>query len=331
MEMTAQDALRFEKLKKHASLDILGFRKSARRSANDYPRAMRSLVNTTRTKDTSPYLLLTEWTTRIAPEVESLQATRKSVAFRTALAKHLHLSNPTAGDLARRLVDDRNEEMLDGFLTLCYGHSGGARKAAHNLLSLPEDDIIRIRDRFVEYELHKQTARDLRVTIYDSQAPLIKRFFQKRVDGRQVKRYKKQQAQRLDSILARQKELKTHNQALISRILLLELDTVLVLDAHRQYKKQLDKLNPEDLTPSKRLSLFATATKKIREAHTNKQSGIKKLADLQSALQAMDEVLVELFDMTDAQRNALMMNLKEYRDLERQASQITKEQATYPN
>src|SRR5690606_9269586 len=115
-------------------------------------------------------------------------------------------------------------------------------------------------NQFVSYELHRFVARELGVVFYDIHAPLLVRLYQKIREARQVKRYKKQRAKkqrakRLEEILHTEQELKAQQNAIISRILLVELDTVVALDAQRQYQKQLDRLKPESRTPAKRLSL----------------------------------------------------------------------------
>lgn len=330
-QLTPADALRYESLKKEASADILAFRVHARSSADNYPHHSRRLLGGASTKDTSVYFLLSEWLERIAPEVDALRKARQAAPLRNTLAKYLQLSGPLATDLAKQLADERIESVCERFLDLCYRPRSRARSVARQLLYYPTDEIIAIRERLVSYELHRLVARELGVTFYDSNAPLLKRAYQKATERRQVKRYKKQRAKRLEAIVSRQQEIKAHHNAIISRILLVELDTVLALDAHRQYEKQLDKLKPASRTAAKRLSLFTAATKKIRETYANKQSTTDKLAVLQSAQQVIDDVLVELFDMTDSQRNTLMTRLKEYRELDREAARITKEQVTYDN
>lgn len=328
-QLAPHDALYYEKLKKEASSNVLGFRANARLSAKKYPRDDRHLLGRANTKDVPIYHLFGDWDALVASEVDALEPARKAVSLRNALGKQLRLSSPEATDLANHLVDQRISSLRETFLSYRYSHTDRARVVAEAILSLPADEIVDIRERFVSYKLHQLVAQEFKITFHDAGAPLLKRMYQKMAEGRQVRRYKRRQARRLKAILARQQELKSLNQAIISRILLLELDTVLVLDAHRQYKKQIDRLKPENRTPAKRLSLFATATNKIRDAHTAKQSKTDKLADLQSALKVVDDVLVELFDMNDSQRNNLMSKLKEYRGLEREASRITKEQAEY--
>jgi hypothetical protein len=328
-QLIPEDELRYERIKKDAQSDILAFRTHAHRSAEAYPRATRQLLRSVSTHSTPAYVLLNEWLQRIAPDVEALKKSRQGVSLRNTLAKQLHMSGPAAADLAKQLVDERIAYVCDHFLDLCYSRRSRARFVARKLLYLPPEDIAAIQNQFVSYELHRMVARELGVVFYDIHAPLLVRLYQKIREARQVKRYKKQRAKRLEEILHTEQELKAQQNAIISRILLVELDTVVALDAQRQYQKQLDRLKPESRTPAKRLSLFAAATKKIREAYASKQSTSDKLADLQSAQQVIDEVLVEIFDMTDAERNTLMKRLKEYRELEREAAQITKEQATY--
>lgn len=328
-QLTPQDALRYEQLKKAATTDILAFRSKARQSAVEYPRPTRQLLERASTKDTPAYLLLTEWLDRIAPDVDAVRKARQTTPLKNSLSKHLLMSGQAATDLAKRLVEERVDNMREGFLDLCYNQRGFARGAARAILRQSTEEINDMRERLVNYELHLLVASEFGATIYDANAPALQRFFQKNAEKRQIARYKKQQAKRLGAIYTRQQELKEYRQAIISRILLVELDTVVALDAYRQYQKHLDRLKPESRTPAKRLSVFTSATKKIRDDYASKQSKTDKLADLQSAQQVIDEVLVELFDMTDAQRNKLMAHLKEYRDLEREAARITKEQATY--
>lgn len=328
-QLTAQDELRYQKIKKEAGTSPLSFRISASTAAENLTPADRKLLRRASTKDVSAYQLLSEWHTLVASEIEDLQPARKSVALRNALSKQLRLSASAATELAGQLVDEQAAKLRETFLNYRYDAHEKARFVASNILSRPADEVADLYERLTSYELHQKVACESGITFYDVHASLPKRLYQKIRARRQIKRYNKRQSRRLKAISARQQELKAYGHAIVSRILLLELDTVLVLDAHRQYKKQLDKLKPENITPAKRLSLFTSATKKIREAHTAKQSTTDKLADLQSALKTLDDVLVELFDMTDTGRNQLMAHLKEYRDLEREAARITKEQTTY--
>ena len=307
------------------------FRLSAKQSIARYSRLERAQVTPADTKDTSAYALLSQWAIRLDADTEAISAARTAKPLHATLAQYLHMPNKVAVDLAERLVTERLAELYDMFLDTRYDSGSKARKAAYALLTLPTDQLTDIYQRFMDYYIHQQVAHDLGITLYDEYSPFLRRLHQKRAERRQVTRYQVQQSRRLDAINTRQRTLKTERNALVARILSLDLDTVLVLDAYRTYAKRLEALKPASRTPNKRLDLFAAATKKIRESYTNKQSPSDKLADLQQALKVVDEVLVELFDMTDTQRNKLMTRLKEYRDLDREAARITKEQTTWLN
>lgn len=327
--LTLADRLRYEALKKTALTEPLAFRMAARQHAAKHPRSLRRLLRRASTKDTSAYALFVDWTTNLLPKIEALDTAAKNSTFATALSKQLQLSRPAAIHLAERLATERQHELYEDFLTFHYGNDSRARKAAASVFTQPSDSIALSRDHYVSYYLHYHAAAEAKLTFYDANAPLLRRWRLAQRERRQVRRYLRAKAKRLVQITDRQQAIKAQHGAIIGRILSLEFDTVLALDAYRTYKKRLDALKPTSKTPAKTLSLFTAATENIREAYASTLTSTDKLADLQHALKEVDAVLVELFDMTDRGRNSLMTNLKEYRDLDREATRITKERAAY--
>lgn len=328
--LSSADALLLSKLEKQAATQPLAFRIAARHSAAAFPRATRRDLAHLDTKDTRLYQLFIDWSVKLADSVTDLLKVRHSTTLSNALAKHLQLSSTGATTLAQQLVDDRLVQLRDDFIGLHYGHNRRANAAADTLLGLPPDRIVAIRDQYIAYYLHQRAARHHNLAFYDAEAPRSVRRRSRRRERRQIKKYRAQQADRLAAIRDAQQVLTSHHRGIIGRIFALQLESVLALDAYRTYRKRLDALKPASRTPAKTLALFTAATKPLRDAHARTLADTHKLADLQRAQQAMDEVLVELFDMTDTERNTLMTQLKEYRDLDREALVIVKEQTDYP-
>ncbi len=330
VNLTRQDEVRYQQLQQEATADVLNFRKNARQSAERFPRDMRRLVQAADSRDAPIYTLFANWSTELAPEVESLLAINSTKTLQHTLAKQLNLQTSVAEERARQLIEERLRELLERFIDIYQGDaSRRSYRAAWMLLSKPVEEITDIRTRFVDYTLHQMVGRTLGLALYDPYAPLLTRRRLARVERRQIKRYKKRQSKRLRVIQARQQQLKADHGAIISRIITLNLNTILVLDAYRQYQKRLDALKPASKTPAKTLSLFTATTKDIRDGYARTLTNTNKLSDIQRALKEVDNVLVEIFDMTNSERNALMVQLKEYRELEQEATSITTEQATH--
>lgn len=326
ISLTQPDTLKYEAIKKTATTDVLNFRVTAREHARQYPRALRKRIRALNSKDTSAYEFFTMWTQALAPEVEMLLDEERRNTLATTIAGQLGISKHAAEERAERLVREQVWERAEAFIDTLYGLRGRRYRAARALLARPVDEVADSRDRFVAYMLDGRVARKLNLVIYDAHASLLTRWRQRGKDRRQTKRYMRRQAVRLKEIRARQEALKAERRGIMGRVLTIELDTVLALDAYRQYNKRLEALKPTSRTPAKTLALFTAATKTIRDGYAGKLTTLDKLADLQYALKEVDSVLVEIFDMTDSERNALMVRLKEYRELEREAVRIVKEQ-----
>lgn len=329
-QLTPLDSQAYRKLKDQANNDVFAFRAAARKYAAGHPRTLRQRLDRLTTKDTSAYQLLNAWETSLAPEIDELQATRQAKALPSVLAKHLQLSTSNGLTLADQLIDSRLEELRGNFLNLHYGLQGRSRRAAANLITRPNQEIIDIKNSFTNHYLHQAAGQELGITTYDSQAKLLKRRRTKRQERRQVKLYRKSQAQRLAQIIDRQKQIKLLQDGTIARLLELNLEIVLVLDAYRTYKKRLEALKPASRTAAKTLSLFNAATKQIREDHAKTLAASKSVAAIQNSQQYLDDTLAAVFDMSDAGRNSILTHLKEYRELQREADKITKEQTDYP-
>ena len=329
VELTKRDGIRYEELRQQAIKSPLAFRRAARDAASAFAPDMRRLVAGADTKEMPVYDLFTRWAIEVVPEVEALQNEQpRHRSLRTALAKQLNLTNSEAEAQATTLLESRIKEVTDTFIDRqCPSANTRKYMAAKVLLHRPLDEIIVLRSRFTDYTLYQRVANEQGIVVSDMHASFFTRRRLASKERRQINRYKKQQAKRLKQALAQQQELKTNNNGIIGRITALGVDTVEVIDAYRQYKKRLDSLKPTSRTPAKTLALFSSATKPIREAHASKLTVLDKLADLQDALREVDSVLVEIFDMTDTQRNELMSGLKEYRDLAREITRITNEQA----
>ena len=330
IEFSPTEELRYQELKKFAASDLLAFRKDARRAAEQFPREMRRSVEAAHTRTAPIFALFADWTRELAPDLEALEKNAQTNILQHAIAKQLNLPTAIAKERARQLVERRRAELLERFLDLYqYGARGRAHEAARQLFGRPVNIVADIHARCMDYATHQMVAHELGFVIRDPYAPLLKLRRLARTERRQIKRYNAGQAKRLDSIRSKQQALISERRAIIGRILALNLDTILALDAYRQYKKRLDALKPASRTPAKTLSLFTAATKSIRDNYTKTLTDMSKLSDLQRALEEVDNVLIEIFDMTDSERNALMVRLKEYRELECEAAGILQEQSVW--
>lgn len=324
MKYTTNDELHLQELKHRAETDVLSFRKTAQEAAKLFTREMRQRVNKAQTRDTSSYVILNDWLKKLAPDLTSLLEKSQTATLHKTLADQLNLPVATAKELAGRLVEERRQALLDNFVSQ-YSSNEKIRQNLKTLLDQPIEAVTDLQARFLNYTLSQAVAKDLDLTIYDANARAFKRFRLARKEKRQIKRYRTKLAHRLSEIRSQQQIIKSDDNAIVGRILSLNLDTVLALDAYRHYKKRIDALKPTSRTTSKTLDLFKSSTKEIRDKHAKSLTDMDKLHDMQRSLEQFDRVLVDIFDMTDTKRNLTMVRLKEYRELEREAIQITKQ------
>ncbi len=330
-QRSTTDELRYQDLKKQAVADTLAFRETARQATAQFTRQMRRSTERANSRNAPIYSLFNDWTNELAPELEALEGKAESKALRQALARQLNLTATVAEERAKHLVDQRREELLERFIDLYqYGASERKYQAARDLFAQPIKVVADIRDRFVDYVLCQTVANELGLAIFDPHSSFLKRGQLARKERHQIKRYFRKQSKRLAEIRSQQEKLIFEQDGIVGRIFTLKLDTILAFDAYRQYKKRLDTLKPTSRTPAKTMSLFATVTKSIRDAYVKTLPADSTLLDTQLAIEELDNVLIKIFAMTDTERNALMVRLKQYRELDREAERIHTEQTAYP-
>ncbi len=316
--------LDFRKLDQLAQANPLEFRRQAQEVYGRYSRQTRKFHAKLATDDISTLEFFIRWQDSLLPIRRSVAEASASAAFSKSLRKHLVLNESTAQALADKLSFERDHEEVERFLSALYTvEPSPQRQAAQDILTRSVADIEDEMRLHIDYLLMASVAKRRQLTIADPAAGRLKRLIQRGRQKREIKRYVKAQTRRLRGIELRQSEIETKYGGLILRIFNLQLDVVEVLAARQDYDKRLGKLTPTSQKSStKRLEVFESVTRKIRDSYVAKVVDDEKLASLQQVSKEVDEVLIQVFDMSVEDRNRLMTLLKEYRDLSREKQQI---------
>ncbi|OGL22590.1 hypothetical protein A2707_04715 [Candidatus Saccharibacteria bacterium RIFCSPHIGHO2_01_FULL_45_15] len=142
------------------------------------------------------------------------------------------------------------------------------------------------------------------------------------LNNRKLQKQHRQESMRLREITRRLQQLEQSNDGLVPKIMQADWNLVEVVALRHTYEKKLKALSIEKVVDSKhRLKLFDSVTNGFKKAHT-KQIAELNLTAARRATDSVDELLLQVFDLSSQEKNKLMLDVKEYRELSSEAKSI---------
>lgn len=142
------------------------------------------------------------------------------------------------------------------------------------------------------------------------------------VTSRKLQKQHRQDTLRLAEITRQLQALEQPDDGLVSKVIRADWNLIEVIALRHAYEKKLKALSIEKVVDSKhRLKLFDSVTGTFKKAHT-KQIAELNLTAARRATEAIDSLLLQIFDLNQAAKNQLVVDVKNYRKLSIEAKQL---------
>lgn len=279
----------------------------------------RKIIARLKTRTADPYTFFKRWNDTVREQYKALRKTPSRTLVRT-LVTTLGISEDAAHEKAVSLQREQTQELYVNCVASVYGQSVAKkqREAVAALLSWEESNIDELHRKYDLFRAYKNIARENRVTVYDPYASFVERMIQRRRIRKENARLLKKETARIAVIDRRLLALYQQDEGRIGRIVATELDIVAIIAARTEYEKALEKLPPlKRRSPAIRSDLYAAVTKALRATYGDKLVGheTSTLAQARHIMADIDEVIVEVFDLSNGQKNILMSDMKTVRGL----------------
>lgn len=318
--------------------DIEKFRTEASKIYGKFTPAERFITKGLEGSGVDSYSVLAAWQDELVPLIHSLQKTRTDDNFRKIIIKNLIIDESEVQSKLDLIIKNRQIEIIDNFTYKLYPINKTKRKdiykkqrkLARELLSRPESEIEQIKEHQINYMLYMDASEKNEITVIDPHD----RKSKQRKTIKQIKIERKKvlasEAERLNYIKGRLEALSAMNGGILVDIFNKEWDLMTILALRNQYEKLIGKLAASDTNDAiKRLEVFDKVTSQFKNEQAAKlavNSDQTSLTTTRTIVKKIDTLLLNVFDLTTIQKNQLVLNAKEYRELTHEQSEIIKTQ-----
>lgn len=311
--------------------NVESFRSDATKAFSDFTLKERSTLDAIEADDITSYSVLSAWEQELMPIQQSLAARRTDDNFSKLLIKNLILNNDETQPKINQIISKREIEVLHNFTNQIYpinehDEYSEQRQQANILLSRPESDIFQIKNHQIDYILYGEIAKSNNITVIDLHTSFFNRIKGNLRLRSERKKTVKAENERLKFIKNRLEILSNMNGGLIVEIFEKKWDLITIISLRNQYEKKINKLSVDDAKNAvKRLSIFDAETHKFKNEQIEKLSINSDQVSLEitrSITENIDNILLRIFDLTNIQKNQLLLYSKEYRELQAEQTAI---------
>ena len=308
------------------------FRLHATQAYHKFAPQQRRDIALIETNDIMAYSFFTLWSQRTLPALEELIDQTQDPAFRSLFAQRLLLDQTATAQKLDDLVSERRSELHNELLDLIYSESDNqnqaakAREHATKLLAIPSSALQECMQHYESYLLYSMVASMYAIPITDPHSSWLRRRKTSRqivIDREQVEANERAQLHGIDTQI---EALLNSHSGLIKKLIDKDWDLITIISLRNNYEKRLKLLAPADAKKSlKRLALFEKVTKTFRDEQIEKHTTAEPQATLTSTrtiAQEIDTLLLAIFDLSNADKNSLLVRTKQARDLTEQRNRI---------
>lgn len=319
-----------------ALTDVEDFRAQGYLACRNFTKKEREDLKSIASQHVNSYELLSLWQDNLKPRIKKLSKERTNSEFINSLTKHLSVDESEAQSVANELVSKRQQKNLINFANSVYtkpekGRDRLAKKrnTLIDFLSKSEKEIDKIRKNLVEYMMFDSISRAQKITILDPTKNIFTKSKLKRRIERERKLIFKNNRKRLNDIYSRLEELSKNNDGLIVKINDRKWDLMTILALKNNYEKKISKLSDDKPdSVNKRLSIFESEIKEFKERELDKMETLPNQTSIDLARVAsedIDKLLLQIFNLTNIQKNQLVLQMKEFRELNVERKDIISE------
>lgn len=323
VNMTEQEHQLYKEYQEKAVSNVEVFRNEARVLFRRYNKDRRKFIKQLSSQGGSAYDVLITWRDELSPILTKLDQARDSKPFRSSIIKYLEVPEGDSQNAVDHIVNLRKEQIHDQFVKVFSKVL--PEKTASELLSKDSREIVAMTDQYVRATLIQMVAKEQGVVFMDPHSSLFKRLRTAGKIRRERKRLNLRDKKRLAEIAARIEEIETQDNRLVGDIMKLQIDLVPTLAARANYEKRVAKMTKEDMVDAAaRLEIFNDETRQIRSDIVEKIPGSlgMSLESVYSATKMTDKLLLRIFDLTNTQKNNLLISTKEHRELKQERDRI---------
>lgn len=312
--------------------DPENFRLNATKAYGDFSPADRATTRALETNVLSAYTIFNAWQGSLRPLLQEFETYRLKPAFHKSLAKYLLLDSKTAAQKVDQLISARRQETLRQFTRTHYPVNQGkdkqakTRHFAYNFFQGAPRDIEALQNRYIAFLLHQRAAEIQSLTITDPHAPWLKRKRSSQMVSRERRKTSLYERDRLKAINEKLAAMTTSYNGLVGIILDKDWDLIVILGLRNQYEKKIQSLADEAKSPLKRLEVFEKVTKEFRDTQVEKMAmqdpSQNSLGAARNFAEIIDSLLLQIFDLTNTQKNQLLVLTKEARELNEERASI---------
>lgn len=304
--------------------DIEKFRSNAKKAFRDLKLQDRFMIEDIETEDVSGYSILAAWEEELLPLTTALENSLSDANFCKTISKNLIVGEEEAKKIAYELITKRKPLIIAEFISSFYPKNKKNnfrlnKKQLKRILNRSDSEIKLLKDRLVMFIIYQETAQKNNVTVVDYHSTLTKRIFDTIHIQLERRKIRSNNKKRLKSIEKRIKELATINDGIITDIDEKGMDLPIVFNLKNQYEKKINALTKKDSKDSiERLSVFDNITSKYSKEIASKltiNADQVNLEHTRGAINDIDKILLRVFDLTNLQKNQLLLQAKEYREL----------------
>jgi hypothetical protein len=300
--------------------DREGFRLQATCKMKLYSVTDRKQISLVNSCGFDAYEILQRWHVDIYPRLVQLDQQRTKNSTKSALIKYLNVGGLEAEQLTNELVIRQQEKIVAAFIDSFLPASHRQITVLTQLLSQPYGIIASLRQRYLDYLLHVNVAEQSGLEVYDTNTSWLKGKRVIRRINTERRHIESIEYDRLLYINERIEHLSMSYEGLLGKIIERDWDLIVIVSLKNKYEKEIQELpTNEAKSPTKRLTVF----ERITSAFSDEQ--IEKLAQADGArgslrstrliAEDVDELLLRIFDLTNAQKNQLLVRTKEAREL----------------
>jgi len=256
-----------------------------------------------------------------APKIKTLENKQTDKNLRNYLMRQLSF-DPTGVDLAiSHLIEQRRHELVIEAVEM-LDPTEHSRLIVANLLITPIDELVDLTQRFVNYQQALDIEAIYGLSLLDAHARRFKRSRMRRHIRREQKRIVRDEKRTLAENQNMLGQLLGGDE-ILTKIVDNQLSYVEILGLRQNYQKAVNRLKKADQKPSQLIVIFDNTTKTYLERETDRLSGDQQnLKGLSAISDRLRNLLLEIFDLTNEQRNQLMTKMAEYEGLLRDNANI---------
>lgn len=302
--------------------NVEAFRQELQMYLRRFTPERRKLVKRLRSGRLSSYEVLIAWQENLAPVLEKLEDTRNSDAFAKTITKYLYIEKG-AQEVIDTVVSVREDQLKLDFINRSDGFS--QRQAVSELVDRPLREVQAIIGQYINVTIASVVAKEQGVTVIDPHSSLLKKLRSFMKIRSERKRTIRRENKRLHDIESRLAEIEQQDGGMVGHIKQMGIDLVTTLAAKASYEKRLKELSKDDVVEAAtRLEIFNEETRQIRHDIMNNISGSVEMSleSVHSATKTTDKLLLKIFDLTNTQKNNLLLLTKEHRELSSERDKI---------